>query len=438
MPTYFPEASRDAVKRARDPKDDSLLFSAMGIGLIVIVIIITPPICAAITLLGDPTYFFWLGRSYPAWLLAAALLTLLLYLCWCCLLQRDARYNLDDSNLGWGAASFFGLLGVSLVLLAVSGSRHLKATSAQLAHGCGTTLPQATMLMDFSSVLYNIRGLPGCLPSEQASVETCDGWKENKFTGYLRWLEFNLQCGPMCGEPVLPIPTLYDGTQLLQQQVEQKQDALSSRGAGRGRRHASSLQRAFLNVGTSSLGKMSVSEEANSTVIVSHSQGKSHVSAPFASTGDMPLRVGDTVVISASPEKMKKAFAELPQYEYRSMMDEMRGRRYRVLSMKGPQVGLLSPDGSQNGVWFFPQWLLDRVQMTSLTETPAVFQRGTTHTTCFPLLATQLDSYAWSFGDLIFWEGLLLMLCSIGAVGAPVVAAVFCAPKFRKEDIGDD
>ena len=85
--------------------------------------------------------------------------------------------------------------------------------------------------------------------------------------------------------------------------------------------------------------------------------------------------VGQRVRISSDLQHIKRCFNFI-QYEYSELMDGMRGKELEVVCHARENhgtniVGLPSPDGSQDGVWYFPVTVLEREQ---LEEAEAVAQ----------------------------------------------------------------
>ena len=74
--------------------------------------------------------------------------------------------------------------------------------------------------------------------------------------------------------------------------------------------------------------------------------------------------VGQRVRISSDAQHVRRCF-DLIQYEHSELMDDMCGQAFEVVcharENRGTNmIGLPSPDGSQDGVWYFPVTVLDR------------------------------------------------------------------------------
>lgn len=73
------------------------------------------------------------------------------------------------------------------------------------------------------------------------------------------------------------------------------------------------------------------------------------------------IKVGDIVVLSSDIDEVKMSYFNISKrYIWHKKMISMRGNQYPVLKVVPPwyhvplMVALPSPDGSQNGKWYFP------------------------------------------------------------------------------------
>jgi len=478
-PVGLPIVSPDQQhKPLPDLEADRLQSAVVSTGLIALLVAVLPPVCIGYTLLTDSSYTFWLGRTYPVQLLSASLGIVVLFVAVSSWLSRGgAREEVDEKALAWTAMAFAALLGALLVMTAIPGARGLHAVAAELAQGQATSLTEGVILMDFMKVLHNIRGTPECSPEQVRSVEQCPGWAENKYTLYLRDLESELECGPLHGsilfsklkpsrEPaaLLQAPAhavqardsytgaktsaaasarsqaIVVGATVVREESPDDDEEVASR-VGAGRRHRRhGTERRQRRVGAQSL--LEVGEKFNQSIVTpgQHPRDERARGLPrdylMARSAAVPraedsaaFQVGDRVMITRDEAKIQRAFRELPQYEWRDLMPDMLGVSYQVLMKREhDHVGLPSPDGSQHGVWFFPTWVLEKIQYTSLASSPKLFDKGITSVTCFPLIETRLRSYAWSFGDVLFWEGICLIVISLLIGTAPVLAAAAYGP----------
>ena len=65
------------------------------------------------------------------------------------------------------------------------------------------------------------------------------------------------------------------------------------------------------------------------------------------------LNVGDEVVLSKSEFEVKQSF-NLINYNWSDKMRKMLGKKLKVLAvLENDIIALPSPDGSQNGKWYF-------------------------------------------------------------------------------------
>ena len=65
------------------------------------------------------------------------------------------------------------------------------------------------------------------------------------------------------------------------------------------------------------------------------------------------LKIGDLVILSESESKVKESFGRI-KYVWVDKMKNMLGKEWRVLEiLQGDIIALPSPDGSQDGKWYF-------------------------------------------------------------------------------------
>jgi hypothetical protein len=148
-------------------------------------------------MLQDNNYVFWQGRIFPIKIIVICVVVVLASIIVCVLLHRRApRKKLNYITMAVTVASFTALLGVSLVLTSLPASSNIFNTAGRISAGCSNPLLDSEVLVDYSQVLYNIRKTPACVGKE--SVDECDGWKENRYTDYLRYMEKEFLCGPLC------------------------------------------------------------------------------------------------------------------------------------------------------------------------------------------------------------------------------------------------
>lgn len=169
------------------------------------------PFFGAITLLSDENYVFWEGRFFPYLVICVCLAVLLLlvftmFIFW----NRASVNNRSEESMLLVAGNFAALLGICLLLISLYESADVYDKMRHLAGGCHNSLAEAAFLTDYTQVLYNIRSQPTC--RNQTSVEMCDGWSENKYTKYARYLETHFQCGPLCSGQPMPADMFYDAS----------------------------------------------------------------------------------------------------------------------------------------------------------------------------------------------------------------------------------
>ena len=65
------------------------------------------------------------------------------------------------------------------------------------------------------------------------------------------------------------------------------------------------------------------------------------------------LKIGDLVILSESESTVKESF-DRTNYAWNDKMKNMLGKEWRVLAvLQGGMIALPSPDGSQDGKWYF-------------------------------------------------------------------------------------
>uniref|UniRef100_A0A7S4R3N8 Uncharacterized protein n=1 Tax=Alexandrium monilatum TaxID=311494 RepID=A0A7S4R3N8_9DINO len=360
-------------KAFKRPLRLSAVESVMCLGFVVAIFMVCLPVVGGIVLLNDTTYSFWAGHRFPLQLIFTGIGTLLLLgVTLVALIACAVEEAFSARLLSSLAASFSSLLGVLLVFFSISASSQLHSVAGTVgAMGCGSSMPEIVQLMDYSVVLYNLRMTPSCFRTK--TVESCQGWHSNEYTRYLRYLEREFDCGPICQEasaPQVPPPEF--------SRIGLLHTGRASRGSLR--QHSLALQPA---------------ENIDS---------------------------GDIVRLSDNETYVREAFKALLNYSWNEAMADMLGREFRVMKpAHAGVVGLPSPDGGQGGVWYFPTGALELApQKAQAPPAPVVlmaslrlFSHGRTSMTCLPIIATRLKVLAFSFGDLLFWQGLLQLVLGI-------------------------
>ena len=76
----------------------------------------------------------------------------------------------------------------------------------------------------------------------------------------------------------------------------------------------------------------------------------------------VPLHVGDVVRMSNFKSVVEKSFEGTP-YAWSDQMRSMLGKDFKVLEIREDGIiGLPSPNGQQNGKWFFHQRALRKIE----------------------------------------------------------------------------
>jgi len=393
--------------------------SVVLLSILTFVCVCALPVLCAYQLLEDKHYRFWMGTDYPYRLLAIAGGSLALLMATSYSLFHWApASDLNEWTMAHVASIFAALTGVALVLASLTGSANVMVTSGRLAHGCQNTMSDSMLLIDYTQVLYNIRSHPDC--EGKSSVEECDGWSSNRYTEYARHLEHDLKCGPLCGDTQqfpFPVTALLQeaAPALIQESAASATSKPEAHEPEAPRRRASAPARGLLQVD-------------DGAAIISHKAGLNRTTA---GKGDKYFRVGDEVRISGNRKMVLEAFGET-HYVWHPEIDSMLGNTYTIVEVPAPGiVGLPAPVGvqpAQNGVWYFPVARPVKVKELAkpLTDISManLFSRGETRMSCLPLVSMRLKVLGWSFSDLVFWEGVGLIICSILALGLTALSSL--------------
>jgi len=291
---------------------------------------------------------------------------------------------------------------------------------------------EAMVLQGHHEVLAHLRTTRAC--SRRKSVEECKHWFDNRYTDYLRYLERDLHCGPYC--PAKPAPV-----SLVQEH------AAPTRRMKRGGHAAEPLS--FLQQARDTDAEPSDSLELrlNSTSLHKarwfhipddpEEPERKHPTWHSKAPDDGPIGPGDTVRILADEAALRKAFTGRDDIVWHDGMTSMLGRTYRVWQMWGADaVGVRSPDGSQEGIWYFPVKTVKKLHLQAWQEEPQQLLFGPfgqkTRMVCAPLVSAQLESLVWFSEASIFWQGIALVVAAVLAGAAPLLAAVcFTSPNLK-------
>jgi hypothetical protein len=363
------------------------------------------PLYVASVLLLDMDFRFWEGWKFPVMLFALLIgYAILLVLTMVCLYFR-AFSNLNAHTTALVTSLFVAILGLALLLLSAPTSQSLYVTAGRIQKGCSSTVQEVMILRDYDQVIHNIRMTPACMMRE--TVEECEGWAANWYTSYIKYLEEEYRCGPICPQ-VHSIAALQ-----VNQSVGQS-------------RHSSHSHPNRGSAGSSSL----VLRRSGSASI----QTDREPPAPRYHSGDF-------VILNSNADYVQQQFhvcCSNVDYIWTDDMRSMLGKTYRVQKVpRGhPVVGLQSLDGSQGGIWYFPATTVQRASEADMVNLgdllfPVVgagsgvnmFSRGVTRMACLPLVSTRLQVLAWAFVDHLFVEGCVLILLSITTSFSVLIAA---------------
>lgn len=384
------DARQPQYYKRRRPRGN-LINMVMIVGVLTYVCALSLPMFGAVTMLGDPSYLFWVGALYPVEIVCISVGGTILLILNCMAFKQSASYDvLTTRALAQMTAVYMALAGLLLVFVSVPASRELYSTASRLgAAGCSASSTEAVQLVDTSLDLYRMKMAPNCFL--KSSVEECPGFQPTKYTRYLKYLEYEFQCGPLC--PELPMQLAPTAHLPAPAPAPVPANGRMNRSPG----HAALVPNA--------------------------------ASMPQASTG--AVVPGSVVRLTSDESKLREQFEMNPQFMWHDGMAGMLGGTYTVTKVKPGVVGLPSPDGSQNGVWYFPEALVSPLGAAQVspefrpmhTTANNLFSHGHTMMPCFPIVATRLKVLAWSFGDVSFWEGVGLLITSILASFGSLAAA---------------
>lgn len=323
------------------------------------------PFFSSLAMLFDSNYVFWVGHFFPVLLLSIVVaMGVTLVVTFKILHRYGPNFYYQEQTLVLIACIFTALLGVVLVLISLPQSKELYEVASHIGHGCSTSNKNMNLLTDYSQVLYQIRAQPSC--RGQDSVSQCQGWDSNKYTRYLEYVENEFQCGPICpdvpmpvnealylvapAQPIPPAPPPPAGEQAQEEESAEAGEAGEGGEGGEGGDGGNFLQGHRVGHRRQVTKHRSIARGA--AVMPALGQHGKHASAMQVAT-----------------------------------------RANQTHASKYPLVGALNDPDQKRAMNLFSQ--------------------GTTRTSCSALVATRLQVLAWCFGDVMFWEGLALMVVSL-------------------------
>jgi len=418
-------------KAQRTRKDFRLCTLVVALGVVAFLCASLAPGLTGLAALMDPTYVFFVGRAVPYLMIFIAFVVpLLLALLGVSVLRHAPAEYLNEHTMAAAAAVFAALLGIILIVLASAGTRPLHEAAVDMSPKCTGFNDKVATLWDHSKTLHKMRSMSMCKPVRLESIENCTGFRANKYTMYLRYLETEFQCGHFCPmEPDHTTPPQSSGRRgrrrgrsaLLSDEEEvthrdlDRQVAHKTGGAG-----GSMLSR---TIGAREGGAGSSFSSASDLDI-------------YHGERALPLHIGDAVVVDDSAKRVAREFKKDKRLTWNAdAMDATLGRQLRVISLPGDAVGVHSLDGSQGGVWYYPT---DVVRMAVLPGFPYIPSAdvvwplfssdtfGPPRQACAPLVAARLEAtVSWLRGSLL-GAGMLLVLASAVVGTAPFVAGACC------------
>lgn len=191
--------------------------NVMTLGVLLFAMMNILPLLNSLVLLTDPSFNFWVGWLHPVCsILCSAFLMVLLITCLYIVHTRTrSRQHVDALFAFTVIANFSMVFGMALVLISLDQSKHTYEAAHALSIACGPSLANSRILTDYDRVLYNLRKQPDCINEE--SIVDCRGWSENKYTRYIKYLEEEFNCGPLCGEEATGVNASFGGGQALLQ-----------------------------------------------------------------------------------------------------------------------------------------------------------------------------------------------------------------------------
>jgi len=326
------------------------------------------PIFGGISLLHDANYRFWKGSAFPFLAIFVAVAVFVLATVTAYVLYRRARQqDLGEATMVVSGSVFSALLGVALLVVSIESSQGLNRTADALMQGCSSHDHDVHVLNDYYTVLANIRASPAC--AKEASVESCAGYSENKYTAYLRYMEQEFECGPVCSSASGGFN--HERWGLVQESATVEEESQLHESAGS---MASTGARAFRKRAPDQ-GQM--------------------VPALMPDGPKMPEEVGwGHVTTSKIASQLESTTTKAPEYWE---------------TFKGPAGR--EPPGAASGY------------------SPKLFSSGYTRTTCLPLVSTRLKVLAFASNDIPFYEGCGLVLCSIVISVVALVTSIIHAKK---------
>lgn len=173
----------------------------IGAGTVVLILLSIVPVWNATSLLNDPNFVFWQGRSIPNAMIILFVCIVLLYIGTMVLFfRRSQEHHRTESTILMIVTIFISLVGLSLMMVSLPLRREVHRTYDNILHRCDYS-EQTHRLYEYSEVLQNIRATPAC--AKEYSVEKCVGFSAAPpFTGFLKVMESKFRCAGFCYKPL--------------------------------------------------------------------------------------------------------------------------------------------------------------------------------------------------------------------------------------------
>lgn len=170
--------------------------SYICMGLVMLCMMSLIPVWNAFKMLLDPLIMYMVGISIPAWILGICFGVLLVYLVIMWVFFRcTSAENKNEQTMFTIANVFVLLFGSMLLILSIPLESRTQYLSSQIFHKC-TSAPPMVQLFQESSLLINLRVQSSCI--EQASVETCTGYRQTSTSLLLKEMENRYKCSGIC------------------------------------------------------------------------------------------------------------------------------------------------------------------------------------------------------------------------------------------------
>lgn len=175
-------------------------------GLMVMLVVVTVPVCDAVRLLDDPNFAYFVGTRWPAWTIGACVLCIAVYAVTIVAFFALGREEYKTEQTVLMIVTFVAtLLGLSLLSLSEPLTKDTLAAYTEIFYSCETG-SRTSKLYQTATVLDRLRADPAC--AELQSVESCAGYQaEEPYTSVLKTLEGSYRCASFCSMALPAAPS---------------------------------------------------------------------------------------------------------------------------------------------------------------------------------------------------------------------------------------